>query len=285
MEFLQYADSRGISTRDIWVAERAAQVVSAVLPVFSPGRTVLLLPPGGIPVGDDARADLLAVDAACAAARARGTHLAQVLLDPLYSSALSLYAGLGFKRMAELLYLQTAVRRRAPIPPLPPGFQWVGYASATHSLFAAAIAESYHDSLDCPGLNGLRDIEDVIAGHKASGEFDPGLWFLLNETVAGFNGAARTLPRGVLVLSRLPRTDAVELVYLGLTPEARGRGLGAMVLRHALGTVARIERARLTLAVDSVNVPALKLYYRQGMQQVASKVAMMRDLRVGPTQE
>jgi mycothiol synthase len=281
MEFLHYADSRGISTRDIWVAERAGRVVSAVLPVYSPGHTALLLPPGDMPGGDDARAVPLVVDAVCTAALIRGTHLAQVLLDPVDSSAAALYGGLGFKRMAELLYLQTSVRRRAPIPPLPPGFQWVGYFPATHSLFATAITESYQDSLDCPGLNGLRDIEDVIAGHKASGEFDPGLWFLLNETVSGANGTARTVPRAVLVLSRLPRTDAVELVYLGLTPEARGRGLGAMVLRHALGTVARIERARLTLAVDSANVPALKLYYRQGMQQVASKVAMMRDLRVG----
>ncbi len=312
MEFLQYADSRGISTRDIWVAERAGRVVSAVLPVYSPGRTVLLLPPGdaavptppavnlpavsfsdpsnlSIPLdpseaaGEDIPAIALVVDAVCTAALVRGTHLAQVLLDPLDSSALSLYIRLGFKRMAELLYLQTSVRRCAPIPPLPSGFAWVGYSPETHTRFAAAIAESYRDSLDCPGLNGLRDIEDVIAGHKVSGEFDPGLWFLLEETVSGGNGIACRVPRAVLVLSRLPRSDAVELVYLGLTPAVRGRGLGAMVLRHALGTVARIERARLTLAVDSANVPALKLYYRQGMQQVASKVAMMRDLRVNPS--
>jgi ribosomal protein S18 acetylase RimI-like enzyme len=128
-------------------------------------------------------------------------------------------------------------------------------------------------------------MEDVIAGHKASGEFDPGLWFLLTETFADGNVPARRVPRGVLVLGKLPRTDAVELVYLGLTPAARGRGLGAMVLRHALGTVARIERARLTLAVDSANVPALKLYYRQGMQQIATKVAMMRDLRAARESE
>jgi len=280
MEFLQYADSRGISTSDIWVADRAGRVVSAVLPVYSPGRTVLLLMPGDAPSGDDSRAVPLVVDAVCTAALIRGTHLAQVLLDPLDSSALALYTGLGFRRMAELLYLQTSVRRRAPIPPLTPGFEWIGYSPATHALFTTAITESYQESLDCPGLNGLRDIEDVIAGHKASGEFDPGLWFVLSETVGGANGAACRVPRAVLVLSRLPRSDAVELVYLGLTPAARGRGLGAMMLRHAMGTVARIERARLTLAVDSGNVPALKLYYRHGMQQVASKIAMMRDLRV-----
>jgi ribosomal protein S18 acetylase RimI-like enzyme len=222
----------------------------------------------------------LVVDAACTASTIQGTHLAQVLLDPRDTSAPTLFSRLGFKRMAELIYLQTSVRRRAPIPALPPAFEWIGYSPATHALFATTITESYRESLDCPGLNGLRDIEDVMAGHKASGEFDAGLWFLLSESVVSAGGSVDCLPRAVLVLSRLPRTDAVELVYLGLTPAARGRGIAEIVLRHALGTVARIERARLTLAVDSANVPALKLYYRQGMQQVASKVAMMRDLRV-----
>ena len=36
---------------------------------------------------------------------------------------------------------------------------------------------------------------------------------------------------------------------------------------------------RLTLAVDSRNAPALKLYYRHGMQQIGAKTAMLRDLR------
>lgn len=277
-EFLQHADSRGISVRDIWVAERSGRVVSAVLPIYSPGRTVLLLPPNDTPIGDDARAVPLVVDAACTAALIRGTHLAQVLLDPLDTLAVQRFNSLGFKRMAELHYLHMPVRRRAPVPVLPRGFEWTVYSPATHAVFASTITESYRESLDCPGLNGLRDIEDVIAGHKASGEFDPSLWFILSETVGGEN--AGRVPRAVLVLSRLPRTDAVELVYLGLTPAARGRGIASLVLRHALGTVARIERAMLTLAVDSGNAPALKLYYRQGMQHVASKIAMMRDLRV-----
>jgi ribosomal protein S18 acetylase RimI-like enzyme len=279
MEFLQHADSRGIDVRDTCVAERGGKLLAAVLPVYSPGHTCLLLA-GEVGPGDVAVAVESVVNAACAAAAGRGTHLAQVLLEPTDSMGLALYAALGFKRMAELLYLQASVRRRAPVVPLPPGHEWIRYSPATHQLFATTIAESYRYSLDCPGLNGLRDIEDVIAGHKASGEFDPDLWFVLIEKVTAPDAAARSAPRAVLVLSRLPRTDAVELVYLGLTPAARGRGLGVMVLRHALSTVARIDRARLTLAVDSANVPALRLYYRQGMQQIASKVAMMRDLRV-----
>src|SRR5207302_922390 len=120
------------------------------------------------------------------------------------------------------------------------------------ALFARAIADSYQSSLDCPDLNGVRDIKDVIAGHKASGEFDPAGWFVLLE--AGE-------PRGALLLSHVPRTDAAELVYIGLVPSARGSGLGDLLMRQALWAVAAMRLARLTLAVDSRNDPALKLYY------------------------
>jgi ribosomal protein S18 acetylase RimI-like enzyme len=67
-------------------------------------------------------------------------------------------------------------------------------------------------------------------------------------------------------------------VYLGLTPSARGRGLGDLLVRQALATTAALGASRLSLAVDSQNGPALKLYYRHGLQRVASKLAMMRLL-------
>jgi mycothiol synthase len=113
-------------------------------------------------------------------------------------------------------------------------------------------------------------MEDVLAGHKASGEFDAGLWMLLYEGDA---------PRGALLLSRAQPADALELVYLGLAPEARGRGLGDLMMRQALAATAASGAGRLSLAVDSNNVPALKLYYRHGMQRVGAKMALMRQLQ------
>ncbi len=245
-------------------------------------------------------------DALCNTAAARGVQLAQVLLDPTEVSARRLFAVHGFREMAELLYLSVGVRRRAPIPQIPDSLRWVEYSPATHALFSRTIVESYEQSLDCPGLNGLREIEDVIAGHKATGDFDPRLWYVLIEKpAAAYSGmasgprrilstpgsadvaaspgdagqAAEGRPLAVLLLSPISQTDAVELVYLGLPVAARGRGVGALVMKHALGVVARIGRSRLTLAVDAGNAPALALYYRHGMQRVGSKVAMMRDLR------
>jgi len=94
----------------------------------------------------------------------------------------------------------------------------------------------------------------------------------------------RSEPRGVLILSPTPYSDSLELVYLGLTPEARGRGLGAMLLELALWQVRRAGKRQISLAVDSRNVPALKLYYRHGLKRIASRTALIRDLRMQRTE-
>jgi ribosomal protein S18 acetylase RimI-like enzyme len=233
---------------------------------------MLMLAPGGRPRAGRAAAAGALVDAVCGHFPARGVTLAQVLLDPADAGARQLYLGRGFRQMAELQYLQADVRRGHPAPPLPPGFDWVTYSPAGHATFAATIVESYRDSLDCPGLNGVRDIEDVIAGHKSSGEFDPAWWFLLRE-------AGR--PVAVLLLSRTAHAGTSELVYLGLVPAARGRGLGDVVMRQALHAVASQGPGTLALAVDAGNAPAIRLYHRHGLRRVGSKLAMMRQLHPG----
>lgn len=273
LDFLQFAVQRKIDVNDLWLAERRGRLVWALLPILSPGRTMLLFTPTDPPAGDAAGPAGLLVGAVCDHFAARGVQLAQILFAPEDSTSQSLYESLGFVVMAELVYLHGAARRTGP-PPLPPGLEWVSYSPRTHAAFAQTIHESYDGSLDCPSLNGVRDIEDVVAGHKATGDFDPALWSLLCERSPSGELAAL----GTLLLSRVARSDVVELVYLGLRPIARGRGLGDLMMRQASHLVAAVEHERLSLAVDALNAPALRLYYRHGMQRVASKLAMMRQL-------
>jgi ribosomal-protein-alanine N-acetyltransferase len=71
----------------------------------------------------------------------------------------------------------------------------------------------------------------------------------------------------------------MELVYIGLSTHVRRRGLGKILVQTALSQAAEEGRQRLTLAVDSRNVPALHLYFRHGFQKVGEKTAFIRDLR------
>jgi ribosomal protein S18 acetylase RimI-like enzyme len=272
LDFLQFASSRGIDANALWVIAAGNKPVWAVLPILNPGHTALLFAPPRRPEGVDVT---VLIDELCEDLSRRDVYLAQALLDPPDASGRTLLGAMGFKEMAELLYLQVAIPRAIAPPELPPSFWWQTYSPRTHALFERAIVESYQQSLDCPLLNGLRDIGDVIAGHQSSGEFNPRFWFVLSE---------RDMPRGVVLLNRVPRTDTAELVYFGLAPAARLRGLGDVMMRHALWGAREMNLSRLTLAVDSNNAPALRLYYRHGMQRIGSKVALMRDLRRMPSE-
>jgi ribosomal protein S18 acetylase RimI-like enzyme len=290
VEFLAFALQRGIDLNEAWVVvDAAGRLAWAALPVTSPGRTMLVFAPPHVPTsGVGAELARPLVETLVRHHATRDVTLAQVLIDPHERAALRLFEGCGFARLAELIYLHRSAPSAARLPALPDALAWRTYAPDTHTLFARGVSASYEGSLDCPALNGLRDIEDVLAGHQAAGEFDPALWFVLcershdgrNGNGAGAGAAAGAAPLGALLLARSPRTDALELVYLGLTPGARGRGLGDLAMRHALAVVAREGAGSLSLAVDSRNAPALKLYYRHGLKRLTTRIALIRDLRV-----
>jgi ribosomal protein S18 acetylase RimI-like enzyme len=268
-EFLEFCRQRGVDPRGLWVVAIDGKLVWAMLPMVSPGRTALLFTPSSRPLDIPI---IPLIDLACDHLSRQKLHLAQVLLDPADTTGRELYAANGFQEMAELLYLSLPITRSFAAPTLAAGWSWTIYSRHTHGLFAQVILESYRQSLDCPLLNGLRDIDDIIAGHKAAGEFDPGFWFVLS----GPQG-----PVGVLLLCRVPRSDTAELVYLGLVPPARRQGISDRLMQQALWAARQMNLARLTLAVDAQNGPALSLYYRHGMQRFGGKSAMMRDLRPG----
>jgi ribosomal protein S18 acetylase RimI-like enzyme len=269
-DFLRFSAQRQLNLEQMRIATVDGAVTWAALPVLSPGRTMLLFTPTQfIGPASEAAASAL-IESACDHCANREVDLAQVLLDPDQHEAREFFRQHEFAEMAELIYLHGSAHRSAKAPPLPPGYHWETYSEANHALFQQAILGSYAQSLDCPALNGLRHIDDVILGHQATGEFDPHLWLAL---------CAGGKPVGVLLLCRLPLTDALELVYLGLAPEARGKGLGDLLLQESMHHVIAQNRRRLTLAVDAKNRPAMALYFRHGMSRIAAKIAMIRDLR------
>ena len=95
-----------------------------------------------------------------------------------------------------------------------------------------------------------------MESHRATGRFDAARWQL--GYIPGKPQAA-----SVLLMAEVPGRDIWEVVYLGLTPEARGHGLGRAVLQHALA-LARTHVPRLELAVDCRNTPATRLYRSTG---------------------
>lgn len=138
-------------------------------------------------------------------------------------------------------------------------------------LLLEALEASYVDTKDCPELCGMREATDVLESHKAVGRFDPAIWWLLLEGDA---------PVGCALFSVSPEHDSLELVYLGLSVAARGRGIGTAFLDEALRRLGDrlLMTGGVTCAVDTRNTAALRLYQRAGFRRFGVRIPMIRPL-------
>ncbi len=158
--------------------------------------------------------------------------------------------------MTDLVYLGRSADSPIPLPDSIPRFEWEPFHHANEADFRSVLAQTYLGSLDMPELEGVRSLDDVISGHQAAGRFDPSRWQLGRLP-------AEPAAQALLLLADQPDRETWEVAYLGLTPSARGRGLGLQTLAHALD-LTRPHRDRLELAVDTRNEPAVKLYRAAG---------------------
>ncbi len=228
--------------------------------------------------------------------------LAQSLLEQRETDAGEALMGAKFGRLGELLYMRRTLPKSGPWRALEQGANpvWpVGLRVRSirqlqddghtreriDAWLVEALDRSYIHTQDCPELCGLRAMDDVLDSHRSVGVFDPSLWWIV------LDGADHAM--ACLMLSVCPEQDSVELVYLGLAPEARGRGLGAALLAFGMrrlydGPLAPAPIAGqaqiggtggVTCAVDSRNAPAVKLYRRAGFERFGVRVPYVRSLR------
>lgn len=231
----------------------AGRPVAVFFSLLLPGATAIVMVPEPGEGGIDPERQAAVTAAGLAALRDRRLHYAQALLEPEARRKRELLVGAGFRRLASLAYLERGVLYPWVDPPRPDEAEWLPYGPDTAARFAAVVQATYIGSRDCPELTGLRPVEDALAAHRASGVFDPARWEL-----AQIGGAAV----GCLLLAQLAHGPVVEVVYMGVVPGWRGRGVGDLLLRRALAQARGLRAERLTLVVDERNEPAQRLYRR-----------------------
>jgi ribosomal protein S18 acetylase RimI-like enzyme len=247
----------GIDLSGLWVARKGRRIVGALLTQVLAGRSAAIWAPEITLTFGRARTAAALVRAALGDFERRGIRIAQALVDessPRHSSADLARGGLPF--ITDLVYLRRPTFPAMETNPQLPRFQWQTFSAGTEPDFRAVLQATYAGSLDMPELEGIRSLDDILASHREGGRFRPERWqvgHLPHEP-----GAA-----AIVLLSELLDREAWEVAYLGLTPEARGRGLGHAALAHAL-EVAGPHTPRLELAVDVRNVPAQRLYQSAG---------------------
>ncbi|HEV2971367.1 MAG TPA: GNAT family N-acetyltransferase [Pirellulales bacterium] len=160
----------------------------------------------------------------------------------------------GFEHIADLLYL---VSPASSFPSDAPsdGLEFESFSAGSVARFEAVVERTYLATCDCPRMNGVRPIQEVLEGYRGVGQFDPANWLLVRH-------GARDV--GCLLLANHAEHQLWELVYMGIVPEARGEGFGVAATRHAQWLAGQAGAERLVLAVDAANEPALRGYAAAG---------------------
>jgi ribosomal protein S18 acetylase RimI-like enzyme len=242
----------------IWVARSAKQIVGVQVCVPLPGAASLFW----LPAGDDASVDLV-VQAGLRWARKIGCKIAQAIANPAELIGAEPLIRNGFRpttRMHQLAHGFNNLRDESL-----PALRYENYCSSLRPLFAATLERTYEATLDCPELNGIRTIDEILAGHQGQAKFHPQLWWL------SFHDAT---PIGVVMLVELC-DGAWELAYLGIVPEFRQRGFGRAMTLHALHALRNQAAVRLLLAVDARNTPALRLYEALGFVEIEANDVLL----------
>jgi hypothetical protein len=248
-------DSGEIPGTGLREAVREAHRVGAIFAQVQPGRTAVVWAPqlvAGEPI--ETAGELLADT--CAWLAGQGVRLAHALLEKVDRSVDGLLRGAGFAPLATLLYLLST---EADFPRLRPTgtLEFDPYDPGDHPRMLHTVQATYESSLDCPTLDGLRTMEDILAGYRATGSFGPERWLVVRQ------GGQDV---GCPLLADHPQDQHWELVYMGLVPSARGHGWGREIVRYGQWLTGQAGRPRLVVAVDEANRPALDMYAVEGFR-------------------
>jgi ribosomal protein S18 acetylase RimI-like enzyme len=249
-------------------AYRGLELVGVGLAQIQAGRAASVWPPRLVSGEPSATAARL-LDELCRFLAAGDVRLAQTLLESDATADEKVLCEGGFQRLSELLYLvspDSEFPTSRPVSPL----EYETYSPANHRRLARIVEATYQQTRDCPQLDRVRDVEDVLAGYRAAGVFDPGRWLIVRH--AGTDV-------GCLLLTDFPEHDNWELTYMGVAPSARGNGWGIEIVRLAQWRARLAGRLRLVLAVDAANDPAIRVYVAAGFQAWERRTVCVKVFR------
>ncbi|MGE5195230.1 MAG: GNAT family N-acetyltransferase [Deltaproteobacteria bacterium] len=263
---------REMSLDNLLVALDGDRIVGTVLAVLRPGGAAFLWPPVVQPEAATADVASALLEAVASRIEAQGAQFLQCLLDPADAAGREALNRGGIPYATDLILLSRSLVETGPNSPggsfsgagrLQPvdreGLCAECYSPESHAAFSRLVERTYVGTLDCPVLAGVRGGEESLEAHRATGQFVPNAWRLYRE--AGEDV-------GVLLLAEHPERDAWEVAYLGVIPEARGRGFGRAILYDGLALARRSGRSTIEIAVDAANAPALRLYRRLGFSDI-----------------
>jgi mycothiol synthase len=247
--------SGGNPTIGLLGAYREEKLVGAIYAHLQPGCAAQVWLPRLV-AGESADTAIRLLQASNVQLHAENVELSQMLFAEISESDEELLLRGGYSYLTDLLYL-ACLSEKFPATQPRSSLAFLPYEPEHRELLKKLIDATYRDSLDCPRLNDVRDLENIVQGYQSAGVFRPELWSIVQS-----EGHAA----GCLLLTDHPEYDNVELAYMGVIPAMRGHGFGIEIARYAQWQTHCLGRARLVLAVDAGNRPAIDMYSAVGFQ-------------------
>ncbi|MEI8383728.1 MAG: GNAT family N-acetyltransferase [Planctomycetota bacterium] len=260
-----------LQLENLLLAQCEGMSVGAALVMFQSDGIALVWPPVvSCGATDSTLVENLLMHEICRRIDATSARLGQCLLAPDDVAETAILVRHGFDRATDMFFLARGISeidRNREANPVRGMVTRESYRPENAARFARLVEETYQGSLDCQYLSGVRTGDEAIVSHKLSGQFNPDLWSLYR--VDGKDA-------GVLLMNEHPEQDAAELVYLGVAPDARGQGLGRLMIQQGLRESAQRGRGVMFLAVDCENRYANALYGEFEFVELARRRVMLR---------
>lgn len=268
-QMLHAAEGASGAVPDVAVAWRGSAMQGAIGVQLLPGRLAILWPPRVAPGAAEAITTAL-LNWSIDEARRRGAELMQALVPPPGEVDEQRLERAGFQFAAEVLYLAKDVQAdRGELSKWSCPLELRRYAGQRQRM-EQIVQRTYQQTLDCPLLDNLRTIDDVLQGYEQTGDSAAEHWFFVQHQ-------GRDV--GCLLLADHQQRDQCELVYMGLVPEVRGRRWGRWLVRFAEDEARRMQRRHLILAVDAANAPARAVYDAAGFVPLHVQRLWIKSLR------
>ncbi len=237
-----------------WVAREGGAIVGAMFAYLIGGRQSAVW----VPRADRADIEDALVGATFAWFRENYVRVVQAVLDDDDCPHATALERAGMRYVTEIVF---ATRTMQPSLPRGESQLVIQAVPSSHPELATLLLRTYEGTVDLPELNGTRTAADIISAYETFWNDETPLWFLAMQA-----GVAV----GVLCLSLQP-DRTIELTYLGLVPEARGRGFGEEILRFALDRATTENAPTIHLSIDARNAPAFRLYRKHGFDETARR--------------
>lgn len=197
------------------------------------------------------------LSAATGWARQQGLSVVKAVLEENDLQAATLLGENGFPKVVSLNYMSASTQTvlKAPMADDAALASFIHVAALAPERLEKVFEEIEKTSLDCPELQGTLTAQEALQGFYRQDVHTPTHWYLVR---------CEGEDAGVLLLAPHPEFLNWELMYMGLVPAWRGRGLATQVVNEAIRRAKAAGMEEVILAVDERNTPARQLYERFG---------------------